>query len=254
MKRILCILLCLVMLFLLTCCGKQEAGKASKQPPEAKQGNLISTYSVTNGTETVTVTYTWEENKCSWQIGETGFAVTYNPERRSLNLLGRSDSETVALEIEDFLVFDEQGRMTELNVDVDNLVKLHYEENKVVLDQMPESDEAYNKELTVNREEGKVGLFAADANSFAYYNEHGDLTGISIGDKKQNIMDHRYDEAGNRTQQIIGDGMVVQMTYTKEPATHMWQDVPAMLTDVYLVGMAFSILATRMIGLGTIGQ
>ena len=186
------------------------------------------------------IAFSWSENACSFELDGGTYQFTYDPKKRSLTFVRNVNGEESRME--DFFVFDEEGRVLSMTVDKRTVFSLSYEDEKVIADYVSESETAEPIDVFVDRTGRKMAMPPFDdPERLIGYTEYGDL---SEGEG-QIIYTYTYDEYGN-IEKILHELNGASTTFEKgeQAMTESWQRVPVKVAHVFCgANAAWAMLA-----------
>ena len=179
--------------------------------------------------QTTEIPFNWGENICDFVVNGETYRFVYDPEKRSLAFTYTANGEEICSE--EFLVFDEAGRILSMTLNGRTVITLSYEGEKMFANDVAERDENEPIEVDVDRAARKMAMPPfEDPDDYVIYTEYGDLT----EGEGQHIYTYTYDEYGNiREIQHDLNGAVTTFTDSDRVMTESWQRIPAKVAHIF---------------------
>ena len=194
-----------------------------------------------NGSVKDEIDLVWTENSLSFEVEGNKYLFEYDETTRTLDFKRTGDgSDTV---MNDFLTFDEQGRVTSVAAVLDGvrepLMSFSYENGKMSLTHCINSDVTFPYEINANLDNNTViAPPFDDPNTLLKFSKYGDLTGSS----EQDYYIYEYDDKGN-VESISYSVATFDLVYGDTAQTASWQRYPIKFILVYTLGMPLWMFA-----------
>ena len=171
--------------------------------------------------EDIIVPFTWTKNSCTITVEGSTFLFEYDEAANALNLKGTS-ANGVFSESKDFCKFDEKGRVTSVSYDGELIIGFSYEGGKMSVTNCTSSEASFPIVLTPNFDSNTVIAPPFESsNSYAHFNEHGDLIGIT-DEEYYELFKYEYDENGNINKTTLASTSIT-FTYSEDTIDGAWQ-------------------------------
>lgn len=218
----------------------------AEQKPES--GLLIPsamTFKEPNGSSE-TIAITWTKNTCSFEIEGCKYTFGYDRGGRTLSFDFESGGENTF--VNDFLKFDEKGRVTNVSWTYDDgqedIMSFAYENGKMSVLSCKDSDATFPLVLNPDFETNTVlAPPFDDPNTIIIFSEHGDIMAAKEGTEQTDFYTYEYDEKGN-TKSISIYGATFELSYGDTELTEAWQKYVTKFVLMYTLNMPLTVFAT----------
>ncbi len=230
--------------------GKKTTEAATTLPANEalKPGLLIPTamtFKEPNGSSE-TIALTWDKNSCKFEIEGHKYSFEYDQIKKTLSFKNEGGGEIT--DINDFLKFDEKGRVTNVSWtyddDQEDIMSFAYENGKMSVISCIDSDATFPVVLNPDFETNTVlAPPFDDPDTFIIFSEHGDIMSAKEGTEQTDFYTYEYDEKGN-TKSISIYGATFELSYGDAEMTEAWQKYVTKFVLMYTLKMPLTLFAT----------
>ena len=243
MKKVLALLLTVcICLMTFTACNIQGSPSQSPDPTSTPETGLYIPEKIKvpidGAMEEVDII--WTQNSCTFTIDKTAFLFTYDEATGSMDV-SVTYNET-AQTFDDLCVFDQQGRVTSVNVNGTCMFSFSYENNEMKVLSCAGKEDFVPTTVIADWNERKVQMPPFDnPDNVMYFTEYGDL----CGGEDTTLYTYGYDEYGN-IKSVSLYSSSFELIYGTEPMTNTWQRCPLKFISVWCFGLSMATFAMDM--------